>query len=134
VIVGLNLNGSPDCSAAVPSIDTLWPVNHKFVTVKVEGVVDPEDDHVQIRMDSIFQDELVDGTGDGSSAPDGHLFQTKVWLRAERDGEGNGRVYHVSFTARDHYGSCTGTVQVSVPISIKSTAVDDGPLYDSTVE
>ena len=53
-------------------------------------------------------------------------------LRAERAGKGNGRVYHVNFTARDATGSCTGEVLVAVPKSKKHVAVDDGPLYDST--
>ena len=49
---------------------------------------------------------------------------------------GNGRVYRISFTADDgNGGSCTGEVLVSVPKSQgkKGAAVDDGPLFDSTV-
>ena len=56
-------------------------------------------------------------------------------VRAERSGSGNGRVYHISFTAEDtHGGTCTGTVTVGVPHSQKKglTAIDDGPLYTST--
>jgi hypothetical protein len=135
VIVGLDLlNAPPDCSAAAPSIDVLWPVNHKFFDVQVLGVTDPEGDPITITIDSIYQDEPVEGTDDGNTAPDGIIDGEQVQVRAERDGEGNGRVYYISFTASDPYGgSCTGIIEVSVPIGKKDTAVGDGPLYDSTV-
>ena len=90
-----------------------------------------------ITIDSIFQDEPVNGTGDGDTAPDGEGVGTPTALvRAERDGGGNGRYYHISFSATDVAGnSCTGVVLVSVPKSQgkNGEAVDDGPLYDSTV-
>jgi hypothetical protein len=54
-------------------------------------------------------------------------------VRAERDGGGNGRVYHIDFTATDgHGGTCSGAVLVGVPQSESDSAVDDGPLFDST--
>ena len=31
VVVGLNLNAPPVCSAATPSVNLLWPANHQFV-------------------------------------------------------------------------------------------------------
>jgi hypothetical protein len=56
-------------------------------------------------------------------------------LRAERSGTGNGRVYEVSFEATDgRGGSCTGSVLVGVPKSMKPGVpiVDDGQAFDST--
>ena len=59
-------------------------------------------------------------------------------VRAERAGTprapGDGRVYHVAFTAADgNGGTCTGTVKVGVPHDQRGrAAVDGGPLYDST--
>ena len=53
----------------------------------------------------------------------------------KRDGGGNGRVYHISFTASDdHSNSCSGEVLVGVPKNQgnKGAPVDDGALYDST--
>ena len=58
-------NREPDCGEAAPSIDMLWPPNHKFVDVMVLGVTDPDGDPIVITIDSIFQDELVDSLGDG---------------------------------------------------------------------
>jgi hypothetical protein len=46
---------------------------------------------------------------------------------------GNGRVYHIHFTASDFEGSASGVVDVSVPANKNGdTAIDDGELYDST--
>ena len=93
-----------------------------------------------ITIDSIFQDEPVDSDGDGSFgdgsfAPDGRGVSTSTAeVRVERAGAGNGRVYHISFTANDVYGgSCSGEVLVGVPKSQDGGPVDDGALFDSTV-
>ena len=63
---------------------------------------------------------------------DGLQHAGSALLRAERSGTGNGRVYHIHFTASDLEGSVAGVVTVSVPHKKKSTAVDGGELYDST--
>jgi hypothetical protein len=130
-------NQPPDCSAAIPSINTLWPPNFMFASANVLNVTDPDGDSATITIDSIFQDEPVDPLGNGRFAPDGSgVGSTTAYVRAERAGNGNGRVYHIGFTADDENGgSCTGTVQVSVPRSqnAEGAAVDDGPLYDSTI-
>ena len=128
------VNEPPDCSEAYPSISSIWPPNHKFIDVNVLGVTDPEGDPFDIVIDSIFQDELVDSVGDGKFTPDGSGLGTDTaYVRAERMGVGNGRVYHIFFTATDDQGAfCTGEVLVGVPHDKKDIAVDDGPLFDST--
>jgi hypothetical protein len=56
----------------------------------------------------------------------------QVQIRAERSGIGDGRVYEIRFTSENGPGeTCIGSVQVSVPLSKHSTAVDSGQLYDS---
>jgi hypothetical protein len=133
VLVGFDLNRPPDCSAAAPSVDKLWPANHKLVDVDVLGVIDPEGDAFEITIDGIYQDEPVNGTDDGDTAPDGTGVGTPTaQVRAERDGEGNGRVYHIYFTAFNEQGSCSAELLISAPLSVKSIAVDDGPVHDST--
>jgi hypothetical protein len=128
------LNQPPDCSAAVPSVEQIWPPNHKFQTVEILDVIDPEVDPITITIDDIYQDEPVDTQGDGSHMPDGRGVGTSTAeVRAERQGGGNGRIYHISFTADDgHGGTCSGQVRVSVPHDKKDDAVDGGALYDST--
>lgn len=130
-------NEAPYCEAAFASLETLWPPNHEFVPIDVLGVTDPDDDPIIITIDSIFQDEPVDSTGDGAFVPDGQgIGTTTAEVRAERDGAGNGRVYHIGFDAEDGKGgSCSGEVLVGVPASQgkKGAPVDGGALYDSTV-
>jgi hypothetical protein len=130
-------NQRPDCSAAEGVRIDLWPPNHKMESVDLlaeTGITDPDDDPVSLTIESITQDESVSGHSD-TTAPDGSGKGTGVAeIRAERDGTGNGRVYHVDFTAKDdHGGSCNGTVVVTVPHSQDGEqAVDDGQNHDST--
>jgi hypothetical protein len=139
---GQLVNSPPICFEATPSTSLIWPPNHQLVPITVDGVVDPNGDEVTIRIDSIFQDEPTNDTGDGNTAIDGFGVGTSVaQVRAERSGRGNGRVYHVGFTATDPWdASCSGEVTVGVPhnpgrgrggVQIGGP-VDDGPEYDST--
>lgn len=135
-VVASSANQPPDCGSASPSVDVLWPPNHKLTAVEVLGVTDPDGDPVTITIQGITQDEPVDGLGSGDTAPDGQGVGTSVAeVRAERSGTGDGRVYAISFAASDGKGgTCTGQVQVGVPHSQDDTAVDSGQSYDSTSE
>jgi streptogramin lyase len=131
-------NQPPDCSAAYPSVTTIWPPNHQFVPIDVLGVSDPDGDVVTITVTGIRQDEPVDTYGDGRFVPDGQgVGTTTAAVRAERSGTnkvpGNGRAYHIYFSGVDPYGySCEGQTVVGVPHNVGRPVVDDGPLYDST--
>lgn len=129
-------NEPPDCSEAIASIALLWPPNHTMIPIGILGVTDPDGDPVVISIDAIWQDEPVDTTADGAFVPDGDgIGSGTAWVRAERTGSGNGRVYHIAFTAVDGNGGfCEGAVRVGVPKSMgnKGGPVDDGLLYDST--
>jgi hypothetical protein len=134
------VNRPPDCSAASPSVGMLWPPNHRMVSVTVQGVTDPDDDPIGITITSIRQDEPVNTVGDGDTEVDGMGVGTSTaWVRAERTGNkrvpGNGRVYHLAYSASDGNGAtCSGVVKVGVPHDLggRSTPVDDGPIHDST--
>ncbi len=79
---------------------------------------------------AVLQDEPVNGRGDGDRAPDARAGtrSDSVFLRAERSGGGDGRVYRVSFTGSDgRGGTCSGTVTVGVPRSPGASAVDSAP-------
>src|SRR5262249_26260686 len=104
----LDVTAPPDCQRAQASPSSLWPPNHKLVSVAIIGVSDPEDDQVILTVTGVTQDEPVNGLGDGDTSPDAVLQGEKVLLRAERSGTGNGRVYHVAFKADDGAGGqCT---------------------------
>jgi hypothetical protein len=103
----------------------------------VKGVTDPDGNAVTITITGVTQDEPVNGKGDGNTSPDAVIQDGAASVRAERSGTGNGRVYHISFTADDGKGdSCTGVVRVGVPHSQGKgvTAIDDGPICDSTIQ
>lgn len=135
VVISSQAFAQLDCSNAFPSVSTLWPPNHKFELINILGVTDS----AGIRIDRICQDEPViqAGTGSGHTCPDGTGLGTDTAVvREERDGTGDGRVYHISFTADDgNGGTCTGEVTVCVPHDQGNgnNCVDQGPLFDSTV-
>ncbi|HWR64898.1 MAG TPA: choice-of-anchor Q domain-containing protein [Bellilinea sp.] len=128
----VNVNQAPVCSTAVSSNTFIWPSNKNFVTVSVMNVFDPDGDTFIIRIDRIFQDELVGQVADGAG-----IGTSEAQIRAERDGNGNGRVYHIYFTATDNFGaSCSGELLVPVvdhDMGNGVGAIDDGSLYDSTI-
>lgn len=135
--VGQLVNSLPICSDAAPSTVLIWPSDHRLVPITVNGVIDPNGDDVTIEITSIFQNEPTNDTGDVNTAIDGFGVRTSVArVRAERSGRGNGRVYHIGFTATDPWdASCSGVVKVRVPHNQGRAQRDgpaDGAVYDST--
>jgi hypothetical protein len=139
-------NHLPDCSGADSSIgDWIWPPNNTtLVPVNVVGVTDPDGDPITITITAIWQDEPV---GNDSNSPDGFGIGTDTaQVRAERDGSGDGRVYHIYFMADDGQGgNCSvsrlsAVVKNGVMVGVSDNqaggieAIDGGPLYDSTVQ
>jgi hypothetical protein len=95
---------------------TLWPPNHKLVPVRViPGVFDVCDAAPACRILSVSSSEPVTGKGDNTS-PDWEVTgDLSVDLRAERSGNGNGRVYTVKVECVDDSGNASrgiGTVKV----------------------
>lgn len=120
----------PDCSAAAAIPAALWPPNGRLAPVSIQGVTDPDRDPVTLRVTAIHQDEPLSKTG----TPDATgLGTAQAWVRADRAGNGDGRVYHIAFEATDPAGAaCTGTMTVCVPHDQgKPACADGGPLVDS---
>jgi hypothetical protein len=91
-----------------PTSACLWPPNHTLVAIGIIGVSDPNT-NATITIDQVTQDEPTNGLGDGDTAVDAIIkADGTVLLRAERSGGGDGRVYHVHFTASDPEGSASG--------------------------
>jgi hypothetical protein len=132
-IIAAELNLAPDCSNAIASSSTLWPVNHKLTDISINGVTDPDGDPLTIAVQCILQDEELNATGDGNFIYDaGGIDTATPSVRSERSGNNNGRVYHIDFIATDSKGGrCGGEVTVSVPHSKNKPAIDDGRLYKS---
>jgi hypothetical protein len=125
---------APVCTAAEARPRVLWPPNHKLEKISLTGVTNADSGAVRIAIDRIFQDEPTSGLGEGDTAVDGEGVGTSTArVRAERDGSGNGRVYHIEFSATSPGGTCRGEVTIAVPTNGSNrTAFDDGPRYDST--
>ncbi len=134
----VNTNDAPTLSNPQASLGSLWAPDHRLVKVSILGVVDPNN-NATITITGVTQDEATNGLGDGDTAIDAIInADGTVMLRAERSGKGNGRVYHIHFTASDPESQALGTsvsgiVKVSVPHSKKTdAAIDGGELFDST--
>jgi hypothetical protein len=131
----IKVNRPPDCSKATASPDSLWPPNHKLRLVTVGGVTDPDGDPVTVTITAVTQDEPLNADADGNTVPDAALtsVSNEVQLRAERSGQGDGRVYRISFTGADtRGGTCTGAVSVAVPHDQSgSPAIDSGQTVNS---
>ncbi|MGH7271115.1 MAG: Ig-like domain-containing protein, partial [Polyangiaceae bacterium] len=122
-------NSPPDCSTVTATPSQLWPPDHKFVSVALSNATDPDGDPVTTTVTEVRQDENPNGQIDAQ------LAGCALSLRAERDGRGDGRVYHVTFSAADSQGaSCSGEVTVCVPHDQgKLSCGDQGPIYPSGV-
>jgi HYR domain len=124
---------------------TLWPPNHQYVNFNLSQFVTGASDNCDSGVDasdvvivSVTSDELEDNPsgGDGNTLNDIVIAANckSVQLRAERDGNLNGRVYTITFAVVDSAGNIgTATVKVTVPKTQNGAgAVDDGPKYGET--
>jgi hypothetical protein len=109
------------------SPNLLWPPNHELITVGATIVAsDSCDANPVVSLASITSSEPDNGLGDGDQPNDiqavggGPIpFGTDVrsfLLRAERSGSGNGRVYTITYSAKNAAGnSVSVSAQVIVP-------------------
>jgi hypothetical protein len=124
---------------------SLWPPHHKYKQIDVttgcgvviedvcQGPITPSADNVAITCVSSDEPEDVSGGGDGHTRNDIVIVDgTRVRVRAERQGGGNGRVYTIGFVARDDAGNeASGACRVQVvhDQAPAGAAVDDGVAY-----
>jgi hypothetical protein len=104
------------------------------VPISLGGATDPDGDIVTLTITGVTQDEPLNSTGDGNTIPDAVLgpASNDVQVRAERSGNGDGRVYRIAFGGSDGKGgTCTGTVIVGVPHNQGSTPIDSGLVVNS---
>jgi len=111
---------TPPTISIDPFPSLLWPPNHHMLQVDA-GVSASDNCGVPtITLLSVMSDEPDDGSGDGETVDDIQAEvgtnATSVWLRAERSGEGDGRVYTIAYSATDAAGNeTTATAAVIVP-------------------
>lgn len=119
----------PVCGHARVTPPLLWPPDGRLVPVRILDVADTAGGPVAIAITRIAQDEPAGSTPSASRTSDGGAL-----LKAQRDPLGDGRVYHIFFTATGQEGAtCDGELTVCVPRGLGSgrTCGDGGRLYYS---
>jgi hypothetical protein len=108
-------NADPTC---------LWPPNHKMRDVTINYTA--TDCHGATTSLSVTSNEPINGTGDGDTSPDWEIIDNHhVKLRAERAGNGDGRIYTITITATDACGN-TSSKDVTVHVSHNITGPVSG--------
>ncbi len=114
---------------------SLWPVNKSYRTVNVADLVASASDGCDssVNLNSVVISKVT--SDEGNSASGDVLIATdckSVQLRQDRNGNGDGRVYTITFRVRDSWGNTTtATAKVTVPHDQGSgnIAVDSGAAY-----
>lgn len=107
----------------------LWPPNHKMKEVKVDWLAGENCPNFKGCELSVTSNEPVNGVGDGNTSPDWRIVDDHhVQLRAERAGNGNGRIYTITLTCKDDQGRQTvKTTTVRVPHDRRKGDMGDCP-------
>jgi outer membrane protein assembly factor BamB len=111
----------PIITSLAANPNSLWPANHKMVPVSITiSAIDSCSPTVTSQIIDVTSNEPVDGLGDGDTAPDWLITgPLTLNLRAERSGNGAGRIYTITIECRDAAGNkATGIVTVKVPKSL----------------
>lgn len=107
---------SPVISNVSANPNTLWPPNHKMVPVTVNYTATDNCPGPLACHLNVTSNEPVNSTGDGNTVPDWNIINNHlVDLRAERKGNGDGRIYTIYITCLDQYGNTTTT---STPVTV----------------
>jgi hypothetical protein len=123
-------NYEPVCTPSTQTI--LLPANNQMLDITVTGVSDPESQPLIITATSIRQDEKT-RINALDPAPDATLSPLRIRKqRGTAVNPGNGRYYHIGYTASDGALTCNSEVTVIVPGNPGPT-VDGGSLYNSLV-
>jgi uncharacterized repeat protein (TIGR01451 family) len=117
---------------------SMWPPNHKYQTFQLTNFVTGASDNCggvsinNVVIEKVTSDEIENGNGDGNTTNDIVIAANckSVQLRSEREGDGNGRVYTITFKVTDTHGNVgRATAKVVVPHNPGETAVDSGVHY-----
>jgi len=101
-VITVNDDTPPQITGLSATPQTLWPPNHKMRDVVINYQVDDNCVSSPTTTISVSSNEPVNGTGDGDTGPDWEIIDNHhIRLRAERAGNGNGRIYTITITIND---------------------------------
>jgi hypothetical protein len=110
-VATVTLCSAPTITALTATPNVLWPPNHKMIPVTVSASGSGGCGSVFCKIISVNSNEPVDPDGDFVITGD-----LTVNLRAERLGNGTGRVYTIAVQCTDSFGnSTTKTATITVP-------------------
>ena len=88
--------------------DTIWPPNHRMVNIGTVSVSDIGDSAPVLEIEITHNEDPHEntGAGDGNHEPDWQIDEDgTVWIRAERNGTGEDRIYTITVYAEDASGN-----------------------------
>lgn len=114
---------------------SLWPVNHKMKNVLIRYNTSDNCGAVTSKL-TVSCNEPVNGNGDGNTSTDWIVVDNHhLQLRAERAGNGNGRIYTVTISSTDAAGNtAVKTIDVIVPHDMSTTVPGTTTISDNAVE
>jgi len=126
--VTINDTEAPVISNVSTSLATLWPANHKMKDVTVSYSSTDNCPGSITCVLSVSSNEPVNDLGDGNTSPDWMVVNNQlVKLRAERSGNGSGRIYTITISCTDQHGNTgTATTTVTVPHDMSAKARING--------
>lgn len=118
----------PVITNASPNPYILWPPNHKMKDVEVRYSSSDNCGVASCRLE-VSSNEPINGTGDGDTSPDWEIVDDHhVKLRAERAGNGDGRIYTITIICGDEQGNETRET-VTVRVAHNITAPHSGQSF-----
>lgn len=122
-------NIAPAITAVSVSHSMLWPANHKMRDVQLNYTASDNCGGTPTTTVSITSNEDISGTGDGNTDPDWEIVNNNlIRLRAERAGNGDGRVYYITITSKDECGN-SSSVTKEVRVAHNITAPVSGRAF-----
>src|ERR1044071_592086 len=104
-------------NAVAPNL--LWPPNHGMVLIQVSADVTDDCSPTTWKIVNVSSNEDANARGSGHTAPDWQICgDHSVKLRAERAGNGQGRVYSITLQATDGGGNVSAPSTVTVTVQI----------------
>ena len=110
---------APTITSATSDVSIIATPNHKMIPVNLTVLGSDASGVVVSRIVAVTSNEAINGQGDGNTDPDWFITgPLTVELRAERSGQGNGRIYTITVECVDAAGNASyADVTVTVPKS-----------------